>query len=528
MITSIILVTYNKLAYTQACIESIRRHTMSGSYEIIVVDNGSTDDTPVWLEEQQDIICQLNGRNEGFPKACNQGIAVASGEQMMLLNNDTIVTPRWLEGLLQGLHSDPKVGAVGPVTNYASYMTQIPTDYETLEEMEQFAVRHNVHDPAKWEERLKLIGYCLLMKREACEAAGSLDERFGIGNYEDDDYSLRLLLAGYKLLLCGDTFIHHFGSVSFGADREKYETIISDNHVHFVQKWGFEPGPAMNVRLDLLTVVEQELPDYRHGESIAVLDIGCGCGGTLLRMKRNHPGSALYGLERDPLISRIAEAAGITIVGSEAARNWGIREGSLDAIIIGNAHEFASKPEELKALAGLLKPQGWLVGAYANRHCFRLVKQFMSSARNLDTSMLYTTEQVRGMLREAGLNTLKLAYAADALSAEDERFIQGLTEWMEQTSEEPFTAVYFIGLGLKPSAEGEAASDPGDHNGQLDIEINEILTETGNDPSALKKSGNGEAGGSEIEEGEERKIGEVGGSEIEEGGEREIGEAGAS
>lgn len=459
MITSIVLVTYNKLAYTQACVESIRRHTAPGSYEIIAVDNGSTDETPVWLEEQQDIICRLNGRNEGFPKACNQGIALAGGEQIMLLNNDTVVTPRWLDGLLRALHSDPKVGAVGPVTNYASYMTQISTDYETLEEMERFADRHNVHDPDKWEERLKLIGFCLLMKREACEAVGPIDERFGIGNFEDDDYSLRLLLAGYRLLLCGDTFIHHFGSVSFGADREKYQAVVTENHVHFVQKWGFDPASGFNVRLDLLSVIEQELPDYRSGEAVAVLDIGCGCGGTLLRMKRNHPGSILYGSESDPRLGRIAEAAGIVMVASGAVTDWGIEEGSLDAIIVGNAHEFASGTDGLKGLAALLKPQGWLVGSFANRHCFRLVKQLMSTAGYRESPLLYTAGQVRDLLEAAGLHTLKLAYAADALSPEDERFIKSLAEWLDQPSEEPYTGVYFICLGQKPSAETAAAAD---------------------------------------------------------------------
>ncbi|MBW7473388.1 methyltransferase domain-containing protein [Paenibacillus oenotherae] len=459
MITSIILVTYNKLEYTQLCIESIRRYTAAGSYEIIVIDNGSTDGTPLWLEEQPDVICQLNSRNEGFPKACNQGIALASGEGIMLLNNDTVVTPRWLEGLLRGLHSDPKVGAVGPVTNYASYMTQIPTNYETLEEMEQFADRHNVHDSAKWEERLKLIGYCLLMKREACEAVGLFDERFGIGNYEDDDYSLRLLLKGYKLLLCGDTFIHHFGSISFGADQKKFQAIVTDNHVHFVQKWGFEPGSAMNVRLDLLSVVEQELPDYKRGQPIAVLEIGCGCGGTLLKLKRDHPDSTLYGLERDPQASRIAQAAGVAIVGQGTAKDalgtarWGIEAGSLDAIIIGNAHEFASQSGGMKGLAALLKPEGWLLCSFANRLCFRFVKQFMSPSEHLETSMLYTSDQVKGLMSKAGLDVLKLAYAADSLTSEDERFIKGLADLMGQSLSEQFTAVYFISLARLPAAE---------------------------------------------------------------------------
>ena len=91
--TSIVILTYNKLNYTKKCIESIRKYTCKESYEIIVVDNASTDGTIEWLKTQSDIITIFNKENLGFPKGCNQGIEIAQGSEILLLNNDVIVTP---------------------------------------------------------------------------------------------------------------------------------------------------------------------------------------------------------------------------------------------------------------------------------------------------------------------------------------------------------------------------------------------------------------------------------------------------
>ena len=92
MKTSIIILTHNKLEYTQLCINSIRDFTEVGSYEIIIVDNNSTDGTVEWLSKQPDILSIFNSENLGFPKGCNQGIEASTGDNILLLNNDTIAT----------------------------------------------------------------------------------------------------------------------------------------------------------------------------------------------------------------------------------------------------------------------------------------------------------------------------------------------------------------------------------------------------------------------------------------------------
>ena len=101
MLTSIIIVTYNNLKYTKLCINSIRKYTLVASYEIIVVDNNSIDGTRNWITQEKSIVAIFNNYNKGFLKACNQGIQIARGTSILLLNNDVIVTPNYLTNMLR-------------------------------------------------------------------------------------------------------------------------------------------------------------------------------------------------------------------------------------------------------------------------------------------------------------------------------------------------------------------------------------------------------------------------------------------
>ncbi len=242
--TSIIILTYNQLLYTKLCIESIRKFAPKGRYEIIVIDNASTDETREWLSVQSDIISILNDKNEGFPRGCNQGIMIARGENILLLNNDTIVTPNFLYNLDYALWNNEKNGGVGCVSNRVANNQQIDVDYKDIESMLDFSKEFNQLNINKHEKRNRLIGFCMMIKKEVVASVGLLDERFYPGNWEDADYSLRIIKQGYNLIVCKDTFIHHFGSISFKGNKEKLEknkhNLIIDNKKKFYEKWGLE------------------------------------------------------------------------------------------------------------------------------------------------------------------------------------------------------------------------------------------------------------------------------------------------
>ncbi|WP_258112539.1 glycosyltransferase, partial [Alicyclobacillus sp. SP_1] len=293
-ITSIVILTHNKLAFTRLCIESIRRWTTPNTYEIIVVDNCSTDGTKEWLLRQTDISPIFNASNVGFPAGCNQGIAQSQGQNILLLNNDVVVTEHWLDSLISCLYSSNTIGAVGPVTNNASNYQAIETNYgDDINEMQLYAAKIRVENYKVWERRLKLVGFCILIKRSVIDHVGGLDERFSPGNFEDDDLSIRIIKAGYDLVVCKDVFVHHFGSATFREDPVLYNELMTSNSRKFIAKWGFNPSYSMLIRHEIIQLMDR----HEKTDELKILEVGCACGATLLQIKNYYPNSELHGIE---------------------------------------------------------------------------------------------------------------------------------------------------------------------------------------------------------------------------------------
>lgn len=253
--TSIIIVTHNQLAYTRQCVESILLRT-DEPYELIFVDNASTDGTDCYLRSLSNTKVILNESNRGFPAAVNQGIEVATGDNILLLNNDTIVTTGWLRRMLNLLYSNHMIGLVGPVSNNISGPQQVPTSYQHMNELDGFAWDWGKWNNGKSVEVDRLVGFCLLMKRAVVERIGNLDERFGIGNFEDDDFCRRARSAGYQAMMALDSFVHHFGSVSFQGAGLNLNQILIDNQKTYQEKW--ESGGKSQNTLNLTSESLQE------------------------------------------------------------------------------------------------------------------------------------------------------------------------------------------------------------------------------------------------------------------------------
>ncbi len=241
-LTSIILVTYNNEDYTRVCLQSIYEKTVYPNYEILVIDNASHDGTRALLETYQrqhgNFRAVFNDQNKGFAAANNQALGAARGQYVVFLNNDTIVTRGWLTRLLYHLR-DPKVGMVGPVTNSSGNESRIEVSYSTIAEMEAFAAEYTRRHFGETSPIGVLPLFCVAMRRAVVDEVGLLDERFGTGMFEDDDYALRVRERGYTLLCAEDVFIHHWGSASFSklADA-KYRALFDENRRKFEEKWG--------------------------------------------------------------------------------------------------------------------------------------------------------------------------------------------------------------------------------------------------------------------------------------------------
>ncbi|HMM20559.1 MAG TPA: glycosyltransferase [Selenomonadales bacterium] len=240
MLTSIIILTHNKLEITIQCLSSIFKHTLE-PFELIVVDNGSTDGTVAYLKSRPDIKTVLNEKNLGFARGCNQGYEISTGDAVLFLNNDTIVTENWLGNMLRLLYSNDKIGLVGPVTNNVSGPQQIPVSYSDISVLDAFAKVHCKWNAQGYRSVLRLVGFCLLVKRTVLEDIGVFDERFGFGNFEDDDLCLRAANKGWQLMIALDSYIHHIGSVTFShCEDTRTRNLLMENKQIAVAKWGFD------------------------------------------------------------------------------------------------------------------------------------------------------------------------------------------------------------------------------------------------------------------------------------------------
>lgn len=283
-LVSIIILTRNRLDVSRECIASIRRHTPE-PHEIILVDNGSTDGTLPWLREltARDTGYRLieNTENLGFSAGCNQGMRAARGTFILLLNNDVVVTPEWLSGMLECFTKE-KVGIVGPMTDNISGVQRWPwSTYRGMEELDAFSREfRRAHRHRRMPTR-RVVGFCMLFRRELMEKIGLLDEQFGSGNFEDDDYCLRAALEGYRNLVAADVFIHHVGSATFQGNNVDYREALMRNQQLFNRKWS---RPVNDEKLAhqvirLKTVERAELLNQRGFADEAVtllLDQGIG------------------------------------------------------------------------------------------------------------------------------------------------------------------------------------------------------------------------------------------------------------
>ena len=242
---SIIVLTYNNLELSKLCFDTILAKTAYPNYEIIIVDNCSLDGTRGYLIElekqySEKVKVILNDTNLGFAAGNNLGIKESTGDYIILLNNDIIVTRGWMTSMVKHLENNKKMGMSGAVTNMTGNEAKIAVSYSTLDEMHDFA------DYYTWEnfgktypgcvDELAMFATCI--KREVIDNCGYLDEIYNRGMFEDDDYCRTVKQAGYELCIAEDVFVHHFCNASFAKlEDAEYIALFKRNMELFEKKW---------------------------------------------------------------------------------------------------------------------------------------------------------------------------------------------------------------------------------------------------------------------------------------------------
>lgn len=240
---SVVVLCFNECEITRACLWSLDLLSAYPALEIVVVDNGSTDETAEFLRHWQTSHpagrVVTTGRNLGFAAGNNAGARAATGDYIVFLNNDCYVTAGWVGDMLRHFRRHPRLGLLGPVTNSSGNESVIPIEYDDMEQMAARAASYTRAHRGELTRPGVLHFFCVMLPRSVWREVGELDENFGRGMFEDDDYTLRVRAAGYETACAEDVFIHHHHSASFGRlSQEEYDALFERNRTYFEHKWG--------------------------------------------------------------------------------------------------------------------------------------------------------------------------------------------------------------------------------------------------------------------------------------------------
>jgi len=241
---SIIIPSFNTLSALIDCVHSVYKHSLN--FEIIIVDDGSSDGSIEWLKNlayhQTNSNVLLHDKNMGFSQSVNTGLSVAKGDYIVILNSDTVVTPGWLDSMREVFTSGKKkfkvkkIGAVGPVSNYAGGIQGIQTDNYTMDVLDKSAIDHREANKDSMALTGFLSGFCMMISAECLAEVNPFDVQFKQGFWEDNDFSLRCQLAGWSLVVDQSTFIHHIGSVTFKSMGIDTSSLMLSNQLKFYAK----------------------------------------------------------------------------------------------------------------------------------------------------------------------------------------------------------------------------------------------------------------------------------------------------
>ena len=295
---SIVVQGYNRLEKTRNCVESILKYTTGHDFELILVDNGSTDGT---LEYYQSVVC---AKKKIVRVTKNVGSVVPvmkyiDGRYVAYICNDTYVTQNWIENLLACLKSDDAIGMVVPLTSNGSNLQGIDLPFSSLEEMYEKAAAYNHSDPGKWHERLRLVVQMAVYKREALDVAGVLLDYGYYHDFADDDITFRIRRTGYKTILCKDTFVHHdhIRKALSAAEAEDFNRSIAAGKRDFGTKFfGLDAWTDVNnYEPTLMSFVDPGKHDAKM--LVKALGVDVLCGTPILELKNKLRENHLYDVE---------------------------------------------------------------------------------------------------------------------------------------------------------------------------------------------------------------------------------------
>lgn len=241
---SLVVLGYGKFEkVTIHCLESLRPWLQDLDIEVLIVDNGSPDESAVhtqrWCDANPGARCMVSDINRGFAGGMNWGADHASGRWLLLVNNDTVFPPLALDAMKRVLSEVPSnVAMLGPVTNAAGNGQRLWNPRNSHAEWLEVGEKIHCSPTHQLMPAYRCDFFCIAVRRNVWEQLGGLDTDFGLGYYEDFDFSLRLRAAKYEQMITEDVFVLHSGSATFGGSSEaralikRNKKLLKSKHPH--------------------------------------------------------------------------------------------------------------------------------------------------------------------------------------------------------------------------------------------------------------------------------------------------------
>ncbi|MBR3840428.1 MAG: glycosyltransferase family 2 protein [Erysipelotrichales bacterium] len=420
-LVSIIVMASNRLEKTKECLEALFKYTKDIPFELVLFDNGSTDDTLAYFEsikyEDKKIIHST--KNLGVAYAYNMGIKHSKGKYFVYLANDILVTKDWLKNLLICITSDSNIGVAVPYTSNTSNLQDPGFKYDSINEMFEIAENYNKSNPTLWEERMRITTSLPIFSREAVEQVGLFDMGF-YHDFTEDDYCLRLRRAGWKLMVCGDTYACH-NHVRLFNTKEEVEEVQSSMKMgrdYYFQKYGLDAwSDIMSPELQLVDLLNK-ITEYPKNNKILGIDIHSG--DCLLNVKNTLRKKGIFNNELSIVNSEIKYYLENCSISSD------VKIGSIEKdvniasyskkniVVLGKClNEYAEPIKVLSNLISILDSKGILLIKLKNSNTYETLFSGLGYAnfRNQDMNVNLAFEDLVNCLNYMPIEKFEFSYS---------------------------------------------------------------------------------------------------------------------
>lgn len=451
---TITIMGYNRLEKTKRCIEYVLKYTTDVNYELILVDNGSSDGTYEYFQTvpyKYKKIIRVT-KNIGVGGVSETLRQVGGGKFVVSLGNDICVTKNWLSNLLKCIKSDEKIAYVVPMMSNSSNMQDPGLEFSNYKEMQEIAEKFNISDPSKWQERMRIVNPMSVFRIGLGRLAGVGDPGF-YHDFVEDDLSLRIRRLGYKLMVCGDTFVHHDHDVFNMEDKdpEEFKKSLEIGRQNFREKYhGLDAWDDINnFEEKLINMLSKEgLSDIPN-----ILGIDVRCGTPILEVKNklrldgvnktNPFGFTTDAKYYEDLLSICNEAYCNKI---DDIQDY-FKPETFDVIILGNAINYYTKSiRTLEKIIELGKPGSKILFKFKNTADVRTMLISLGNINNTEGDMPIHIS-LDDMLNCVSLMKIKEVRISNELHTADTAFRQKMSEiinnsGISKNSEETLTRLF--------------------------------------------------------------------------------------